>query len=196
MGEKKLQAKDFITVGIYAAILAAISLVVSFTMFIPIFIVISAFIIPVIDGIPFMLFATKIKRFGMISLMGILAGIINCVMGMGIYTIPTGIVFGILADIVLLSGNYKSRVKAVLGYGVYSMWTIGNYITIVLTRESYYDMLIDSGMTQEYLDKISKYVPDQSLIWLLIVSFIGGIVGGLIGLRMHKKHFERAGIIK
>lgn len=196
MKENKLQAKDFITIGIYAAILAAISLVVSFTMFIPIFIAISAFLIPVVDGIPFMLFTTKIKKFGMISIMGTLAGIINCVLGMGIYTIPSGIIFGLLADIVLFSGNYKSRIKAVLSYGVYSMWIIGNYITIILTRESYYEMLLEGGVTPEYLDGVSKYVPDQSVIWLLIASFIGGIVGGLIGLRMHRKHFERAGITK
>ena len=196
MKENKLQAKDFITIGIYTAILAAISLVVSFTMLIPIFIVISAFLIPVIDGIPFMLFITKIKKFGMVSIMGTLSGIINCVLGMGIYTIPTGILFGVLADLVLFSGNYKSRVKAVLGYGVYSMWLIGNYITVILTRESYYKMLLDGGVTQDYLDEISKYVPDQSLIWLLVACFIGGIAGGFIGLKMHKKHFERAGITK
>lgn len=194
MKNNKLQAKDFITIGIYTAILAAISLVVSFTMFIPIFIVISAFLIPVIDGIPFMLFATKIKKFGMVSLMGTLSGIINCVLGMGIYTIPTGVIFGLLADLVLNSGNYKSKAKAVLGYGVYSMWLIGNYVTVVLTRESYYEMLIEGGMTQEYVEAMSKYVPDQSLIWLLAMCFVGGIVGGLIGLKMHKKHFEKAGI--
>lgn len=190
----KLQAKDFVTIGIYSAIMAVITLVVSFTMFIPIFIPLCSFLVPIIDGIPFMLFATKIKKFGMISIMGTLTGIINCVLGMGIYVIPTGIVFGLLADMIMHSGHYKSKIKSVLGYGVYSMWIIGNYAIIVFSRDSYYKALLDGGVTQEYLDEITKLIPDSSLVWLLIAGFVGGIVGGFIGLKMHKKHFEKAGI--
>ena len=39
-----------------------------------------------------------------------------------------------------------------------------------------------------------SYMPDWILPVLLAASFISGIAGGIIGYRIFKKHFERAGI--
>ena len=39
-----------------------------------------------------------------------------------------------------------------------------------------------------------RYVPDWSLIPMLIAGFTAGIIGALIGKAILKKHFVRAGI--
>lgn len=88
--------------------------------YIPVFIPILSVLVPLVGGIPFMLFLTKVKKFGMVFIM---------------------------ADLILKSGDYKSAKKGVLGYGIFSTWLIGNYVSIVVTRDNYYSMLI-SGYGQ------------------------------------------------
>ena len=73
------------------------------------------------------------------------------------------------------------------------MWVIGAFIPIVVTRADYYQNLLP-GYGEEYADTLMSYMPDWILPVLLAASFISGIAGGIIGYRIFKKHFERAGI--
>lgn len=113
--------------------------------------------------------------------------------GMGYWSIITGFVFGVLADLILKSGDYKSAKKGIISHGVFSMWIIGNYIPIVVTRDSYYQDLI-TGYSQEYADAIMGYISAYTLPLLLIAGFVCGVIGGIIGQKIFKKHFKRAGI--
>ena len=140
-----------------------------------------------------MLFLTKVKKFGMVLIMSVLMGLVMGLMGMGVWSMATGPVAGILSELILKLGDYKSAKKNILGYGVFSMWLIGNYIPIVVTRDNYYSMLI-SGYGQEYADTLMGYIPDWSLLPLLAACFISGILGALLGKALLKKHFVRAGI--
>ena len=79
-------------------------------------------------------------------------------------------------------------------HGVLSMWVIGAFIPIVVTRDAYYQSLLP-GYGQEYADTLMAYMPDWILPALLIAAFVSGLVGGLIGQKIFKKHFERAGIV-
>ena len=62
---KKLQAKDLINVGIFTAIYFVIFFAGMMLGYIPIFIPLLGLICPILCGIPFMLYLTKIKKFGM-----------------------------------------------------------------------------------------------------------------------------------
>ena len=164
----KLQGKDLINVGIFTAIYFVVMMAIV--------------LVPLIGGIVMMLYYSKVQKFGMVSLTGLICGILMLLTGMGYWSIITGAVFGVLADLVLKSGDYKSAKKGIISHGVFSMWIIGNYIPIVATRDSYYQQLI-SGYGQEYADSL-----------LLIAGFVCGVIGGVIGLKIFKKHFKRAGI--
>lgn len=58
-----------------------------------------------------MLYYSKIQKFGMVSLTGLICGILMLLTGMGYWSIITGFVFGVLADLILKSGDYKSAKK-------------------------------------------------------------------------------------
>lgn len=190
---KKLQGKDLINVGIFTSIYCVVIMLAASIGYIPIFIPLISVSVPIIGGIPMMLYFSKIKKFGMVTITGLLVGIFMLIAGMGYWCIPTGLVFGLICDYVLKSHNYSSRKKTVLGYGFFSMWVIGAFIPIVVTRSSYYESLIP-GYGKEYADILMRYMPDWILPVLLISAFISGIIGGLFGLKIFKKHFERAGI--
>lgn len=190
----KLQGKDLINIGIFTAIYFVIVFAVGMLGYIPIFIPLLSVIVPLIGGIPMMLFFSKIRKFGMLTICGFLCGVLMLLTGMGYWSVFTGLLFGLIADLMLKSVKYQKAKMEILAHGVFSIWVVGNFIPVIITRDSYYQMLL-SGYGQEYADTLISYMPSWILPVLVIVCFISGLVGGLIGRSIFKKHFERAGIV-
>lgn len=190
----RIHAKDLVNIGIFSVIYVVLVMAASMLGFIPVFIPLLAVICPLIGGIPYMLFLTRVKKFGMIWIMAIIMGIVMFTGGMGVIALPTSILFGLLADLTARSGGYTSAKKSVLSHGVFSMWLVGNFIPIVINREAYTANIIAGGYGREYAEALMKLMPDWILPVLLVCSFVFGILGGLIGRALLKKHFIRAGI--
>ena len=117
----KLQAKDLINVGIFTAIYFVVFFAGMMLGYIPIFIPLLGLVCPILCGIPFMLYLTKVKKFGMVSLTGIILGLLNVLIGAGVLVLIFGVVFGILGDLVLKAGKYQSWKCTLLGNGVFSL---------------------------------------------------------------------------
>ena len=189
----RLEGKDLITIGIYTVIYVVIVMLVAMLGFIPIFIPLMAVLCPLIGGIPYMLYVTKAKKFGMTAIMGFLIGLIMVFFGNGYLTMVTGLVGGLLADVILKKADYKSAKSTVLSCGVFSIWVFGNFAPIFLNRESYMVMLTE-GYGAEYAATLNTYMPMWIAPILLVACFVFGLVGGVIGKAICKKHFQRAGI--
>ena len=99
----KLQAKDLINVGIFTAIYFVIFFAGMMLGYIPIFIPLLGLVCPILCGIPFMLYLTKVKKFGMVSLTGIILGLLNLVMGSGVLVLILPLDHGICKPDVLNS---------------------------------------------------------------------------------------------
>lgn len=175
----RIGAKDLINVGVFTVLYG---------------VMVMAVLCPLVGGIPFMLFLTRVKKFGMITLMGIVVGCLMLLGGMGVYGPIFGSVCGLVADLICRSGQYASAKKSLIGYAVFSVWPVGNFLPIFLNREGYVANLIASGYGQEYADALMGFLPDWYLPVSAVVSFCFGILGGLIGRALLKKHFVRAGI--
>ena len=117
----KLQAKDLISLGLFTVLYFVIGCCVAIPIgFVPIFLPVLGALWALITGIPFMLFLTRVKKFGMVTIMGILSGLLMGLTGMGFWGVPLGAVFGLLGDLILKSGGYKSAKKSLLGYAAVS----------------------------------------------------------------------------
>lgn len=193
MEKSKLQAKDLINVGIFTAIYFVLFFAGMMLGYIPIFIPLLGFVCPILCGIPFMLYLTKVKRFGMVSLSGIILGLLNMLIGSGVLVLIFGVIFGIAADLIMKVGKYSSWKCTLLGNGVFSLWIMGFVSRMFLTRTEFFESLV-SGYGQEYVDTLMSYTPGWMFPVLFIVTFIGGILGALLGKAVLKKHFEKAGI--
>ena len=91
----RLQGKDLINIGIFTAIYFIVIFAAASIGFIPIFIPLISVIVPLVGGIPMMLFFSKIKKFGMLTICGLLLGVIMLLTGMGYWCIPTRLWTGI-----------------------------------------------------------------------------------------------------
>ena len=77
----RLQGKDLINIGIFTAIYFIVIFAAASIGFIPIFIPLISVIVPLVGGIPMMLFFSKIKKFGMLTITGIIGGIFFYLLG-------------------------------------------------------------------------------------------------------------------
>ena len=190
----KLQGKDLINVGIFTAIYFVVMMAIAMLGFIPIFLPLLIVLVPLIGGIVMMLYYSKVQKFGMVSLTGLICGILMLLTGMGYWSIITGAVFGVLADLVLKSGDYKSAKKSILGYAVFSLWMVGTYIPMYfMVEDSWASFAASFG--EEYADRVMAVMPMWSIILVIAGIFIFAILGGLLGKALLKKHFAKAGIV-
>ncbi len=193
--ENKLQAKDLINIGLFTVLYFIIGCCVAIPIgFVPIFLPILGALWTLITGIPFMLFATRVKKFGMVTIMAVLSGLLMGLTGMGFWGVPMGLIFGILGDLVMKSGNYASVKKTILGYGVFSLWMVGTYIPMYfMVEQSYADFASSFG--DEYATKVMSVMPTWSIVLVIAGIFVFAVLGGLLGKAVLKKHFAKAGIV-
>ena len=189
----KLKGKDLINVGLFSAMYFVVTFIFAMLGLIPVFLPLLAVLVPIFGGIVFMLFLTKVDKFGMILIMSLIMGIMMLLTGMGYFTLIVSAVTGILAEFIYKSGNYKSSKKAVLANAVFSIWLFGNYIPLFFTPDAYWSTRQDYG--QEYIDAVNNLMPMWMCPVMIVVPFVCGIIGGLLGKAMLKKHFEKAGIV-
>lgn len=190
---EKLNGRDLINIGIYSAIYFVVVMAFAMLGLIPIFLILLSSMIGIIGGIPFMLFLTKVKKPGMIFIMSLIMGILMFVTGMTWMPIPFAAVTGFLAEMAYHSGGYKSVSKAVLASGIFSLWAVGNYLPLFLQRDQYFADRSDYG--QDYVDAVVRMTPNWMFVMLIVMTFVCGIIGGLIGKALLKKHFAKAGIV-
>lgn len=193
MNINSLKGRDLINIGIYSAIYFVIMMAVAMLGLIPIFLPLLSVIVPILGGIPFMLFLTKVRKPGMVFIMAMIMGIMMLLTGMGPWPLLTCAAAGILSELVLKSGNYKSVKKSILAYGVFSMWIWGNYLPLFTDYEGYFAQRESYG--QAYIDAVQRLMPVWMAPVLLAACFVCGIIGGNLGRALLKKHFEKAGIV-
>ena len=188
-----LKGRDLINVGIYTAIYFVIMMAVAMLGLIPIFLPLLSVIVPILGGIPFMLFLTKVRKPGMVFIMAMIMGIMMLLTGMGPWPLLTCAVAGILSELVLKSGRYKSVKKSILSYGIFSMCIWGNYLPLFTDYEGYFAQRESYG--QAYIDAVQRLMPLWMAPVLLTSCLVCGIIGGNLGKALLKKHFEKAGIV-
>ena len=142
----KLKGNDLINIGIYAAIYCVIMTAVAMLGFIPIMMPMLCVLVPLLGGIPYMLFITKVEKFGMITI-----------------------------------------------YGIFSIVIFGNFIPLFINADEYFKTRQSFG--SDYINELTDIMSHSWLIpALLAATVVCGIIGGLIGKAVLKKHFVKAGI--
>ena len=116
----KLQAKDLINLGLFTVLYFVIGCCVAIPIgFVPIFLPILGALWSLITGIPFMLFLTRVKKFGMVTIMGICYAVFSLWM-VGTYIPMYFMVEDSWASFAASFGEeYADRVMAVM-----PMWSI------------------------------------------------------------------------
>lgn len=192
--EKKLNSKDLINVGIFTAIYFVLFFATGMTGYVPIMMVFLPLLCPLITGIPFMLFLTKVKTFGMVTIMGTIVGILMFVTGHPWPIVASGVLCGLAGDLVLKAGGYKGWKTSVAGYVVFSEWISGAMIPLFFMRDIYFAQ-IRAGYGDTYTDALMALTPNWVFGAMIVMVMVGAVAGAFLGKAVLKKHFKRAGIV-
>ena len=191
----KLTVKDLISVGLFSVIYFIGFMISGILGYIPVCVVILPLLTGILGGIPFVLLAIKQQKFGAVTLLGLIAGLLSFLMGQTWMSIPFGLVFGLIADFIMKSGDFKSWSKNLLAYSVFSLWTIGTMLPMWIMRDSYFAAYRNNGATDAYIDAVMKLTPTYMLAVIAVLALVGGFLGACLGKMVLKKHFKKAGIV-
>ena len=190
----KLQTKDLINIGIFTALYFVIFFACGMLGYIPLLFIMLPVIYPIVAGIPFSLFLTRVKKFGMVTIMGGILGLLMFATGHTWVPVVTGLASGLLADLILKGGKYSKFRNTVIATGVFSLWAIGAMLPMWVMQDSYFAYMRNS-MGDEYANAILVYIQGWVLPLVILAAFVCGILGALLGRAVLKKHFQRAGIV-
>ena len=190
---EKLNVQDLITVGIFSVIIIVLIFIFGMLGYIPILMLALPIIAGLVCGIPYMLFLTRVSKFGMVTLLGLILGIVMFLSGHTWVPIVVFTFFAFLADIILKMGNYSSLKNSIISHGVFIMGIMGNMIPFFILRDYYMDAM-KASMGADYVNTVAPFLTNEVLIILFVLTFICGIISAYIGQLVLKKHFEKAGI--
>ncbi len=142
----------------------------------------------------YMMLLAKAPMHGPIFIAAMLPCLFLLLMGNIWIVVLTGLICGILAEIIAGVGKFKNKTLNLISYLVFSLNLLGGFLPIWVMREEYFRSTIDRGMSQNFVDTIDKLTPSWVLIVMVLASVLCGIIGTLIGNKMFQKHFEKAGI--
>ena len=193
--KQKLTVKDLITVGVFSAIiLICISLSGGpFAMFPTL-----TFYFPVgaalLAGPVYLLLVAKVPKPGPIFIAGLMMAIFCYVTGMHIGMTIGYLVGSAAADLLAWTARYKSIRINILSYIVFCLGGTGSYIAYFLNPKAWVSRMLEKGTPEEYLDRMTSAVNHRVFLTMLAGTVFVALLSGLVGSKLLKKHFTKAGI--
>jgi energy-coupling factor transport system substrate-specific component len=189
----KLTTKDFIIAGAFAALyVVLLFVVVSATGLIPIVYICAPFTLSVVLGTVYMLYAAKIPKRWSLMVLAALVGLVTSMGGMW-FSLLWALLLGLTADLIANSGK-RSRKKYILSFMVFACTNMGPFWALVIAKQRFLDVCVGYG-GQDYADAIDRLTPWWIIFVFIALALVGGLIGGILGSRILKKHFEKAGIV-
>ncbi|MCR5720213.1 MAG: MptD family putative ECF transporter S component [Lachnospiraceae bacterium] len=190
---KKLGVKDYIYAGAFAAVyLIAVLAVIMVFGSIPLLYLLCPLTLGVFCGSIYFLAVLKVRKFGVALIISALFACIST----GFEPIAFGIciVTALLAEICMLIGKYESKFWYIISYTVFNIGTAANFFRIIYAKDAYIEGVRRMG--DEYADKMSKLLaPSWIGFGIIGLAVLGGLIGGFLGTKFVKKHFEKAGVV-
>jgi energy-coupling factor transport system substrate-specific component len=193
--KKGLTAKDLIVTGIFSVLLLFAAMfgggpfatIPTLTFYFPIG-------AAVLAGPIFMLFVSKVPKQGALAIVGALLCALGTLTGM-----HWGMNFGflicaIVAGIIAGIGNFQNPIFNLLAYITYCIGPMGTYFVFFFNRESWISFMLKKGTEQEYIDKMSEVASGGIILIMVVGTVIVATLSGLLGLRLMRKQFKKAGI--
>ena len=191
--KEKLKTKDLIYAGAFAAIYLVLMLViVMFSGLIPVLYIISPLTVGIVCGTVYLVYVSKVRKFGAVLILSILFGIITGVNS--VYAVAWSVLTGLFAELVVRAGAYQSKKMFVLSYWVFNLNMIGPFFMLVYAKDTFLKLCAEY-YPPEHVAQLDKLTPNWIIFALAGLALLGGIIGSLIGSKLIKKHFEKAGVI-
>lgn len=191
--KEKLKTRDLIYAGAFAAIYLVLMLVIVMgSGMIPVLYVMVPLTVGIICGTVYLVYISKVRKFGAILILAVLFGIITGVNS--VYSIVWSVLMGLLAELIVRAGQYQSKKMFVMSYWVFNLNMVGPFFMLFYAKDTFLKIAAEYN-SPEYAAELDRLTP----IWIIgvqaVLAFVGAIIGSFIGSKLIKKHFEKAGVV-
>jgi len=193
----KLETRDFISVGIFSLIYAAVAFVVGgIVQMTPVTFPFMPPVIALFTGTIFMLYVAKIPKRRALTILGVIGGILLFVTGMFWMMSLFFVICGFLADEICASAQFRSFRRNLTAYCVMALAPMGAYVPMTIMPAQFDAFMRTKGDFEAFSDIIHAIGANWWAVPLMaVVTILCAILGGFIGKGLLKKHFEKAGIV-
>lgn len=195
LDKKGLTIKDLVTIGIFTALFFVFEVIGSLPFSPnPALTFYQPFGIALLCGPVFLLMVAKVPKRGVITILGIINGIVWFVLGMH-WAMDLGyIIMGIAADLVAGTQGFKSTKVNIFAYALFCLGPAGVFVAYFINPAAWSSTMLNNGVAQEYIDMMTSSAPTGMLPVILLGTLALAVVSGLVGQKLLKKQFEKAGI--
>ena len=184
----KLNVRDLVNAGAFSLLTVMAIWVGGMIGFIPVAMPFVPFACGLLSGPVFILYSTKIHRFGMILVMGVVCGLVFSLGGHGAVALPLIIAVSLLSEWVMKKGGYNSPKQARRAYTVFMLFAAANLLPLYFARDQYIQSLIEGGYGADFANKLAAVMPSWSFVPVVLLGMLGGYLGCTIGLKLINKH--------
>lgn len=196
MQDKKLNSKDYITLGIYSAISFVIMLVAGITNLSPYTYLFYPITDALLNGVIYLYIVTKIPKKGAILILNVVPVLYLAFTGVqGLLSAGSILLFAILAELIL--GNHRTKRKKIeLSYVVFCGWaSIGGEFRFFLLPDGYFKEALKSGLDPAYVNALKGFSDWKWWVGTILVTVLAAYGGMKIGETVVKKHLKKAGVV-
>ena len=194
----KLNTKDFILTGILTAVMWIICMIISTIMSIlgPVTNVFYPAVVAIPNGIVMRLLLAKVPKKGVLTISGIIQGLLFLVVGAFCF-IPVSLVLGGMICDLLVMNKKNITVKSMeIAYTLFSgIFAFGVTGPMKFLQKAFVAATKKNGISQEYIDGLIKMTSVPMLVLLVAAGLICGFLGAKLGQKMLMKHFVKAGLV-
>ena len=191
----RFSARDLLSVAIFAVIYFVIVFAVAMLGIIsPLVMLLTLPLSPITAGIPYMLFLTRVRHAGMVTLFGLVVGLLYLMMGHPWQSTLVTIAVSILADLIVWAGRYRSTRAAIWAHTVFTVWFVGPWIPFFIDPVAYVDSYGTESMGEAYMRQFADVVTPTTILVMVAATLVCGFLGGLLGTKLLRKHFRKAGL--
>ena len=191
--KEKLTTRDLITLAVFTVIFALIMTIINFIGAIPVLHPFAAGISMIPCGIVWVYLRVKVPKTGSVLIQIIVMLLIYLLLGSAWWQLLIMAVASIVVELITQPSK-KSMKRITLGLIAFGLFftAIAN-LPPLIARDYYYESCINN-MDADLVNEIIEFMTVPVVIISLVLSVFCCLLGALLGKKMLKKHFERAGI--
>lgn len=194
-GNRGLGARDLITTGVCIA-LYFVFMVAGSMLFAPNPVL--TFLMPagaaLLTGPVYLLLIARVPKHGPLIILGVVEAVVMFATGMYWLWSIFLVVLGIVGDLIAGAGDFRSKHLNVASFLVFSLNPMGSYLMLWLDPSGYSAYLTGKGAEQAYMDTMIATGADWVLPAMIALTLVCALVSALVGMRMLRKQFEKAGM--
>ena len=193
--QKKLSIRDLVSAGVFIALFCVFTMIGGmFTAPNPVFTFAMPPVVALLTGPIYLLLIAKVPKHGPIIILGVIMGLLMFATGMYWLWSIAYVVLAVAADLVAGAGGFKNRTLNILSFLVFSLNPLGSYAMLWIDPSGYSSYLVGKGTEQAYMDTMMA----TGTIWVLVIMIVAtlacALISALVGMRLLRKQFEKAGV--